>query len=154
MNYEELIGFIGNEESGIAKGYDTAFLLYEKKEKVEKIIANDLKMFSKIETELAKNKKPIEGDYVCYDGKIAKISVIHHNGKIQLSNNIGVFVSMSGTQASGCTWDPEIDIQPNLTDLEKTNDVKKGKCWTFSGGQAGGKRGVYFEINFKVWNLK
>ena len=36
--------------------------------------------------------------------------------------------------------------------LELTPTLKKGKCWTFSGNDAGGGRGVYFEINFKTDN--
>lgn len=158
MTYEELLSFRDNEKTGIAKGYSLDFLRdFFSKTKLEKVIANDLVMFQEIEKSLLDKKKPTEGDFVQYDGKIARLSVIHFNGSIQLSNGIGVYVSDGCSQASGCVWHPNIKIERsrlNIKNLELTPTLKKGRCWTFSENVSGGGRGVYFEINFKVWNLK
>lgn len=157
MTYDELLSLRDNEKTGIAKGYSLDFLRdFYTKEKLEKVIANDLVMFEEIEKSLLDKNKPTEGDFVQYDGKIARLSVIHSNGSIQLSNTIGVYVSDGCSQASGCVWDPNINIERSrldLNNLELTSALKKGRCWTFSENISGGDRGVYFEINFKVWNL-
>jgi len=164
MTYENLIRKIENEETGIAKGYDKSFLQdvccyrNNSEEIFDNLIAKDLKLFASIETALLERKEPIEGDFVEYaDGKFARISVNHRNGTFQLSNKIGVYVSECGSQASGCTWDPELDhiererlVFDNLTLTSKT---MQGRCWMFSGGYAGGGRGVYYNIKFKVWLL-
>ena len=42
----------------------------------------------------------------------------------------------------------------HIKNLIPTNEVKEGKCWMFSGLEAGGDRGVYHKINFRVWELK
>ena len=158
MTYEKLISFRDNEKTGIAKGYSLEYLQdFYSKEKLEKVIANDLALFEKIEKSLIDIKKPKHGDFVQFDGKISRLSVIHADGSIQLSNGIGVYVSDGCSQASGCVWDPNIKIERNrlnIENLELTSRLEKGRCWTFSGKESGGDRGVYFEINFKVWNLK
>ena len=157
MTYEKLISFRDNEKTGIAKGYSLEYLQdFYSIEKLEKVITNDLVMFEKIEKSLIDIKKPKHGDFVQYDGKISRLSVIHADGSIQLSNGIGVYVSDGCSQASGCVWDPDIKIERsrlNISNLELTSTLKKGRCWTFSENVSGGGRGVWFEINFKVWNL-
>lgn len=157
MTYADTLDLRDNDITGIVKGYDLEFLqnIYTL-EKAKDIIANDLEMFKKIEESFLNVKEPMSGDFVQYDGKIARLSVIHENGQIQLSNSIGVYVSDSCSQASGCTWDSTITVEKDrltLKNLEPTSMFIKGRCWTFSGNEAGGGRGVYFEINFKVWNL-
>lgn len=157
MTYADALNFRDNDTTGIVKGYNLEFLqnIYTL-EKAKDIIANDLEMFKKIEDSFLNVKEPIRGDFVQYDGQIARLSVIHADGTIQLSNGIGVYVSDSCSQASGCTWDSTITIERErltLNNLESTSMFKKGRCWTFSGNEAGGGRSVYFEINFKVWNL-
>ncbi|MDD3467037.1 MAG: hypothetical protein PHE67_07795 [Campylobacterales bacterium] len=165
MTYENLIGKIDNEETGIAKGYDISFLqdvccYVNNSEKIfDNLIAKDLELFSSIEAALLKREKPQEGDFVEYaDGKFARISVDHHNGTFQLSNKIGVYVSECGSQASGCTWDSDLDdIERErlvFDNLALTSKTMQGRCWMFSGGYAGGGRGVYYNINFKLWILK
>lgn len=158
MTYEKLISFRDNEKTGIAKGYSLEYLQdFYSKEKLEKVIANDLALFEKIEKSLIDIKKPKHGDFVQFDGEISRLSVIHADGSIQLSNGIGVYVSDGCSQASGCVWDPDIKIERsrlNVKNLELTSVLKKGSCWTFSENVSGGGRGVYFEINFKVWNLR
>ena len=157
MTYNELISFRDKEKTGIAKGYSIEFLQnFFSKEKLEKVIARDLAMFEEIEKSLLNINQPVHGDYVEFDGKISRLSVTHGDGSIQLSDGIGVYVSDSFSQASGCVWDPNINIERNrlnINNLKLTPKVKKGRCWTFSGNEAGGGRGVYFEINFKVWKL-
>jgi hypothetical protein len=157
MTYDEVISFRDNEKTGIAKGYSLEYLRdFYSKEKLEKVIANDLAMFEKIEKSLININEPKEGNFIQYDGEIARLSVIHEDGTIQLSNGIGVFVSDGYSQASGCVWDPDIKIERSrlkISNLELTSTLKKGRCWTFSRNEAGGDRGVWFEINFKVWNL-
>lgn len=157
MTYENLISFRDNEKTGIAKGYSLEYLRdFYSIEKLEKVIANDLALFEKIEKSLLEVNEPKEGDFIEFDGNISRLSRIHANGTIQLSNNIGVFVSDGCSQASGCTFDSTITVERErltLKNLEPTPIFKKGRCWTFSGNEAGGGRGVYFEINFKVWNL-
>jgi len=165
MTYENLIGKIDSEKTGIAKGYDISFLqdvcCYRNNgEKIfDNLVAKDLELFSSIEAALLKRNEPQEGDFVEYaDGKFARISVNHRNGTFQLSNKIGVYVSEGGyAQASGCTWDYELDdiererlLFDNLTPTSKT---MKGHCWMFSEGSSGGRRGVYYDIQFKVWLL-
>ena len=107
--------------------------------------------------EMIKKEKPVEGDFVEYKcGKLARISIIREE-TIQLSNKIGVFVSLPGnSESSGCTWDPEVEVDKtiSISDLLKTSSTKKGRCWTFSQNLPGKDRGVYFEIYFKVWKLK
>lgn len=157
MKHDDVINLRDNDTTGIVKGYNLEFLknIYTLNE-AKDIIAYDLEMFKKIEDSFLKVKEPMRGDFVQYDGQIARLSVIHEDGAIQLSNSIGVFVSDGCSQASGCTWDSTITIERDrltLNNLELTSMFKKGRCWTFSGNEAGGGRSVYFEINFKVWNL-
>ena len=103
MKYEELVEFINNEESGIAKGYDFQFLRDTfSLEKVKNIIQNDLRIFCEIEKSLLSKTTPKEGDFVKYDGGISRVSRIHPGGSIQLSENIGVNVWHDTTQSSGC----------------------------------------------------
>jgi len=164
MTYENLIGKIENEETGIAKGYDISFLQdacchrNNSEEIFDNLIAKDLELFASIETALLARKEPKEGDFVEYaDGKFARISVDHRNGTFQLSNNIGVFVSEYGSQASGCVWDPNLDHIKRerlvFDNLKPTSKTMKGRCWMFSEGNAGGRRGVWYDIQFKVWLL-
>lgn len=164
MKYDELLKKIKKETTGIAKGYSVSFLQNElvyrlhSENKFEEIIKRDLELFKSIEASLLQNDKPQEGDFVEYaDNKFARISRKHQNEAFQLSNKIGVFVSEGSTLASGCTWDPEIEIENELLKLEnliKSDKTRNGSCWTFSGNLPGGNRGVYFDINFKIWKLK
>lgn len=161
LNYEELISLTDNEETGIAKGYSISHLrqLYLSKEKYESLFARDFKMFKEIQTGLLNISEAREGDWVEYeDGKFARIASLHGGPSFQLSNKIGVYVSESGcSQASGCVWDCDLDHieRSRLTteNLIQTGDVKKALCWTFSEGNASGNRGVWFDIDFKVWKL-
>ncbi len=163
MTYSKLINKINSDESGIAKGYDISFLQEEfvcryKPGSLDELIIRDLEMFKDIERALLEAKEPKEGDFVEYDGKFARISRNHHNGTFQLSNKIGVYVSRGGyTQASGCTWDPDFDYieleRLKFSNLTPTSKTRKGECWAFSEGHSGPRRGVYFNINFKVWLL-
>jgi len=164
MTYEKLIKKIDSEKSGIAKGYDITFLrdvcYANNGEKVfDNLIDKDLKLFSSIEAELLKKEEPQDGDFVEYaDNKFARISRIHYDGTFQLSNKIGVYVSKGGcAQASGCTWDPDLDdIEQDrlmLNNLISTQKTMQGHCWMFSEGNSGGRRGVYYDIQFKVWQL-
>lgn len=165
MTYENLIGKIENEKTGIAKGYHISFLqdvcCYRNNgEKIfDNLVAKDLELFNSIEAALLKREKPQEGDFVEYeDGKFARISVDYRNGAFQLSNTIGVNVSEGGyAQASGCVWDPDLDHiereRLKFNNLASTSKTMKGHCWMFSGGNAGGHRGVYYDIQFKIWSL-
>lgn len=157
FNYDELIKFIENEPTDIAKGYAMEFLQKTFfKENLEKVIANDLVLFEKIEKSLLEINEPKEGDFVEFDGNISRLSRIHKDGQFQLSETIGVYVSDGCSQSSGCVWDPNISLdydRENIKYLELTPTLKKGRCWTFSGNEAGGGRGIWFEINFNVWNL-
>ncbi|MFX4155610.1 hypothetical protein ACOL23_11765 [Aliarcobacter butzleri] len=158
MTYEELVNYINSEKTGIAKGYNFQYLRDTfSLDKVKRIIDNDLKHFEEIEKSLLQKTEPIEGDWVKYDGGISRLSRIHSNGSIQLSENIGVYVWHNGSEASGCVFDPSIklDIEElDINNLVPTDEVKKGRCWTFSEQEAGGGRGVYYNINFRVWELK
>ena len=158
MTYEELVEFINNEKTGIAKGYDFQYLRDTfSLDKVKRIIDNDLKHFEEIEKSLLQKTEPKEGDFVKYDGGISRLSRIHSDGSIQLSENIGVFVWHNGSEASGCIWDPNIKLDRDVLKIENlvlTNEVQKGKCWMFSELESGGGRGVYHNINFRVWELK
>ena len=118
MKYEELVEFVNNEKTGIAKGYDFQFLRDTfSLEKVKNIIQNDLKIFGEIEKSLLKITTPKEGDFVKYNGGISRVSRIHPGGSIQLSENIGVNVWHDTTQSSGCVWDPNIKIDKELFTL-------------------------------------
>ena len=165
MTYENLIGKINSEETGIAKGYDISFLqdvccYVNNGEKIfDNLVAKDLELFSSIEAALLKREKPQEGDFVEYaDGMFARNSVDHRNGTFQLSNKNGVYVSEWGyAQASGCVWDPNLDHIKRerlvFDNLKPTSKTMKGRCWMFSEGNAGGRRGVWYDIQFKVWLL-
>ncbi len=162
MTYSELIEKIKNDTTGIAKGYDISFLqdkfvhCYPEKA-FDALMARDLEMFKVIEKELLEAKEPKDGDFVEYDGEIARICSTLYSDTFQLSNTIGIYVSKGGyTQASGCTWDPNVKVEEERlksSNLTPTGKTQKGLCWAFSDGEAGGRRGVYFEINFKVWSL-
>lgn len=160
IKYPELIELIDGEETGIAKGYSMCHLQAEVRsvEYFESLIKRDLKMFEEIQVGLLNISEPREGEWVEYeDGEFARISNIRD--QLQLSNKIGVYVSGSGSsQASGCIWDYELDrIEQSRLAVENlipTSSTKKGRCWSFSEKNAGRDRGVYFEIDFKVWKLK
>jgi len=163
MNYQELISKI-NKDS-FAKGYNVSFLQDKcvghrnGAERFEKIVAGDKKLFEEIEQNMAEIQEPVNGDFVEYeDGKFARISTCRHSRTFQISNNIGIFVSKDGSSmASGCTWDKDFDYidskRLSFDNLTPTNKTLKGRCWTFSGNDAGAGRGIYSEINFKVWLL-
>lgn len=167
MTYEKLIEKINQENSGIAKGYDVNFLqeefVYrygsESENNFDRRMSKDLEMFKAIEKALFEAAEPKEGDFVEYEGGMARICSTRYGDTFQLSNSIGIYVSEGGyTQASGCTWDPSVKVEDEaerlkFSNLTLTPNAKKGRCWTFSGGEAGGGRGVYFEIDFKVWLL-
>jgi len=164
MKYPELINKINNDT--FAKGYDVSFLqdecLYHSSngaERFEKIVTGDKKLFKEIEQNMTEIQEPVDGDFVEYaEGKFSRISTCRHNKTFQISNNIGIFVGKSGSSmASGCTWDKDFDYidSKRLTfkNLTLTSKTLKGRCWTFSGNSAGAGRGIYSEINFKVWVL-
>ena len=59
MKYEELVEFISNEESGIAKGYNFQFLRdMFRLDEVKQTIQNDLKIFGEIEKSLLSQLTP------------------------------------------------------------------------------------------------
>lgn len=155
MTYEDINNYIGTESTGIAKGYDFSLLQkFYSLEQLKEIVASDLVFFKTIETNLLADTRPKEGEYVEYaKNQYARIS--NASETIQLSNKIGVFVWENGTQASGCIWDPDLDHLGSLSKsmLLATPETKKGRCWTFSGNLSGPHRGVYFEIDFRVWSL-
>jgi len=161
MTFNEITEKVKKDETGVAKGYSVSFLQEEftymrSQEELGSLIYSDYSLFKEIEIHLLSNSNPQEGDFVEYSkGKFARISRCR-GGMMQLSNKIGVFVSLCGTsQASGCTWDPELKYDNfDISDLEATKETKKGRCWMFSQGISGKDRGVYFEIDFKVWSLK
>ncbi|RXK16492.1 hypothetical protein CP985_03200 [Malaciobacter mytili LMG 24559] len=165
MTYENLCDEINSDKTGLAKGYAIKFLqdmicyVRNSKNKFDDLINNDLKLFKSIEAEILERKKPQDGDFVEYsEGKFARISRIHQDGNIQLSNKIGVYVSEGGySEASGCTYDSEIvDIERTrlvLKNLTPTSKTMIGCCWTFSEGISGANRGVNYNIKFKVWLL-
>ena len=165
MTYPELTNKINNDKSGLAKGYDISFLQNEccgyhnGNEKFDNILAGDLQLFATIQENMANINEPKDGDFVEYEkGKYSRISTGRHNGTFQISNNIGIFVSADGSSsASGCTWDSNFDYiesdRLTLDNLKPTTKTIKGKCWTFSGNYAGSGRGVYSELDFKVWLL-
>jgi hypothetical protein len=160
INYMQLIDLINAEETGIAKGYSVCHLQREirSKESFESLMKRDLMLFKNIQQDLLETKEPREGEFVEYeDGQFARISNLR--GQLQLSNSIGVYVSEGGcSKASGCTWDPNLDhIEKSrlaVENLMPISETRKGRCWTFSEANAGGDRGVYFEIDFKIWKLK
>jgi len=158
MTYDAIIETIKEDKTGLAKGYAISFLqekfMYLKpKEDLKNLINSDLSLFEEIQKELLESSEPIEGDFVEYEkGKLARISRLHKDENIQLSNKIGVFVSVYGSQASGCTWDPEVEHENiGISDLVLTTKTKKGTCWTFSQNLSGRDRGINFEIDFKIW---
>ena len=162
MTYQEVINVINNDKTGIAKGYSISFLsenfvCLKTEDELTSLFKKDLTIFNQLEKSLLSIQSPIEGDFVNYeDNKYARISRIHSNGRIQLSNKIGVFIFNDSSQASCCTWDCDLNIKNDkicLDNLTLSNQIKKGECWTFSEKLSGGDRGVYFQINFKVWNL-
>lgn len=161
LKYIELIELINGEKTGIAKGYSVSHLQKEVRsvEDFESLIKRDLKMFEEIKAGLLNISEPIEGDWVEYeDGEFARIASLHGGPSFQLSNKIGVYGWGRGSQASGGVWDCDLDhierSRLTIENLIPTGDVKKGLCWTFSEGNAGGERGVYFDIDFTVWKLK
>ena len=164
MTYSELVDKIHADTTGIAKGYDISFLqelfvcTIKTSEDFDKLMARDLKMFSEIEQSLLNANEPKEGEFVEFDGNLARICSTRYDDKFQLSNKIGVYVSDGNSQASGCTWDCDIEIKNEgerlkLPNLKPTGRTMKGRCWTFSDRDAGSGRGVWFEIEFKVWSL-
>ena len=162
MTYLEIIEIVNEDKTGIAKSYSMDYLQqdYEytnkTKEDLRNLFKSDLLLFKQIEETLQQSKKPHEGDFVEYEkGKFARISRLYESDEIQLSNKIGVYVSKdANSQASGCTWDPDVDKNINISSLVATSDTKKGSCWTFSKNFAGKNMDICFEIDFKVWSLK
>jgi len=158
MTYADLIDYREKEETGIVKGYSIEFLQnFRSLEILKKVVSNDLAIFNNIEKSLLKINEPISGDFVIYgDNKIARLHKTF-SGDYQISNGIGLFVTDGCSQSSGCVYDFDIEEQYRhckSDDLVLTDAFKKGRCWTFSGNESGGGRGVYFEINFKVWKLE
>lgn len=164
MKYEKLIEEIQADKTGLAKGYSISFLQSEfcfaidGEANFKKRIEEDRKLFETIEMKFLASNFPQQGDFVEYeDGKYARLCCTH-NPNFQLSNKIGVYVSIGGAIASGCTWDSDLPHIKRerlvIENLIPTDEIKKGRCWTFSQNYPGSDRGVYFEINFKVWRLK
>ncbi len=160
LTYMGLIDLINGEDTGIAKGYSIDHLrnTVHSVEEFKALVEKDLGLFEEIQRGLLETKEPREGDFVEYeDGEFARISNLR--GQLQLSNAIGVYVSGGGcSEASGCIWDSSLDhiekSRLSVENLTLTGSTKKGRCWTFSEGYSGGGRSVYFEIDFKVWQLK
>lgn len=162
MTFDELLQKVNNDTTGIAKGYDIDFLQDKfvrclPVDEFDALITRNLARFKAIEKTLLEANEPKDGDFVEFDGEIARICSTRFSDTFQLSNTIGVYVSEGGyTQASGGTWDPSISVELErlkLANLVPTQKTKKGRCWTFSDGDAGAHRGVWFEIEFKVWSL-
>lgn len=164
MKYEKLIEEIEADKTGLAKGYSISFLqsefCYTRDGEVnfKKRIESDRKLFETIEKKFLASNLPQQGDFVEYEeGKYARLCCTY-NPHFQLSNKIGVYVSTEGATASGCTWDSDLaHIERErlvVENLMPTAEMKKGRCWTFSQNYSGPDRGVYFEINFKVWRLR
>ena len=79
MTYSELVDKIHADTTGIARGYDISFLqelfvcTIKTSEDFDKLMTRDLKMFSEIEHSLLNSNEPKEGEFVEFDGKIARI---------------------------------------------------------------------------------
>ncbi len=117
-----------------------------------------MEYFKRIEASLLEITTPIEGDFVEYEtGKFARISVDHRDGRFQLSNSVGIYVSDSSSLASGCVWDPDLDyLERNrltMDNLISTGKTMLGRCWTFISDFPHRDKDVYAEIQFKVWKL-
>ena len=95
MNYEELVEFISNEESGIAKGYNFQFLRdMFRLDEVKQTIQNDLKIFGEIEKSLLSQSTPKEGDFV---NTMAVFQEFQEYIQDEVFNYLKILVLMFGT---------------------------------------------------------
>ena len=115
-------------------------------------------MYSEIEKASLAITVPKDGDYVEYaEGKFARISRIHQDNSFQISNKVGVLLWNDGTsQASGCTWDSDIESPDNLTlnRLKLTDKQMQGRYWKFGNTSLRNATSVNFDIAVKVWALE
>lgn len=126
--------------------------------KLRESISGNIELFKRAEANSLGKVTPSEGDYVKYaESSYARISAVHSGDKFQISNKCGFYLCESGeSQSSGTIYDCDIEVNEaklNLENLVLSDEVKEGRCWTFSNGVAGAHRGIYYHINFKVWNL-
>lgn len=138
MTYDDLLKKIESEPTGIAKGYDIGFLhqkfviMMKTEEDFDDLIARDLLMFERIEKRLLESKDPHEGEFVEYEGGIARICATRFGETFQLSNMVGVFVYEVGrTEASGYTFDASVQVERErlkFSNLTLTKKTQKGRC--------------------------
>lgn len=99
MTFQQLDKLIKEDQTGLAKEYNINFLEKEficsyqwdsnEELRFNCLIQKDLEIFKSIEKSLLEQKKPKEGDFIQYDEKLTRLSKIHEDGDIQLSNSIG-----------------------------------------------------------------
>lgn len=161
--YEELMGELATEaEKEIFSNFHYSkdyHVISEREEtKLRESISGNIELFKRAEANSLSKVTPDDGDYVKYaENSYARISVVHSGDKFQLSNKCGFYLCESGEmQGSGTMHDSDIRVDETklrLKNLVLSDEVKEGRCWTFSNGVAGAHRGIYYHINFKVWNL-
>lgn len=157
---ETIVNFIKNNIS--AEPYQTARFAIESfyplilnPDKLSKYeisrAVNDLTLFSSIECERLKIKNPLVGDYILRpDGRKTRIGIFTYGGNFQDTEGSCFYLTGSGGSFSGGFTMDVLNVN-NLTD---TGLLEEAKGWIFSGGHAGGNRGVNHKIKVRVWKQK
>lgn len=109
-----------------------------------------------IDAVVALNKSPIvhAGEYVIDGDEYRRVASI-----VSTDGSTGLFDIQYAPRGCGCvylgkgggtSYSGSLEL-PVKRRLEMTGDHKLGSAWTFYDGYAGGHRGVYFEVPFRVY---
>ena len=92
------------------------------------------------------------GDYIrLKTGELTKVGCFTYDGQFQDTKGGSFHIGSSGygSYSGGFTMNVY-----NIADFEFSGEYKNLNCWIFSGHSSGGNRGVYSQINVKIWNEK
>lgn len=113
-------------------------------------VKNDFSILQNSILEMNKETDFRLGDFVLLpDGQFVRFTHIWEDS-IQTYTDGSFYLSKSGY----LSYSGSLDSGIKKEDLILTNDKKLGQVWFFSQGEAGGNRGVYANIEFRVYKVK
>jgi|GEM_PF-3504805 len=109
----------------------------------------DLEVFERRERRLLEAHKPVVGDFIKLPyGIYMRVGIHLYDNEFQMCSGGSFYLGKSGCSMSG-----SLDDRFDSGFLSKTEEVREGRVWIFSGDSPGGGRGVHTSIDFKVWEF-